>query len=61
MKKLIWKTLTILCVSITLLLGFTACGEMFQVHVHFYDATVTKATCTTEGYTTYTCECGDMY
>ena len=44
-----------------LLFGCTACGEMFQVHVHFYNATPTQATCTEKGYTTYTCECGDTY
>ena len=28
---------------------------------HKYTATVTPATCTTTGYTTYTCSCGDSY
>ncbi|MBE6957879.1 MAG: hypothetical protein E7447_01830, partial [Ruminococcaceae bacterium] len=28
---------------------------------HDYDAVVTAPTCTTEGYTTYTCACGDSY
>ena len=32
-----------------------------HVHVHEYTATVTEPTCTEEGYTTYTCECGDSY
>ena len=31
------------------------------VHQHDYSASVTPATCTTEGYTTYTCSCGDSY
>ena len=30
-------------------------------HVHDYTATVTPPTCTEQGYTTYTCECGDSY
>ncbi len=30
-------------------------------HVHVYEAVVTKPTCTSGGYTTYTCECGDSY
>ena len=41
--------------------AFSACGDMFQVHVHFYNATPIQATCTEKGYTTYTCECGDTY
>ena len=28
---------------------------------HTYGATVTAPTCTTQGYTTYTCHCGDVY
>ena len=28
---------------------------------HSYTSVVTKPTCTTEGYTTYTCHCGDSY
>ena len=28
---------------------------------HSYNAVVTDPTCTTKGYTTYTCECGDTY
>ena len=30
-------------------------------HVHDYKAVVTAPTCTEQGYTTYTCECGDSY
>ena len=30
-------------------------------HEHSYSAVVTEPTCTTGGYTTYTCECGDSY
>ena len=30
-------------------------------HKHAYTAAVTAPTCTAEGYTTYTCECGDTY
>ncbi len=35
--------------------------EVIPAHGHTYDSTVTLATCTTEGYTTYTCHCGDTY
>ena len=31
------------------------------VHEHDYEAVVTDPTCTEQGYTTYTCECGDSY
>ena len=30
-------------------------------HKHAYTSAVTAPTCTAEGYTTYTCECGDTY
>ena len=30
-------------------------------HVHNYNAVVTAPTCTEAGYTTYTCDCGDVY
>lgn len=30
-------------------------------HTHNYSASVTQPTCTTQGYTTYTCNCGDSY
>ena len=30
-------------------------------HVHSYTEQVTKATCTEQGYTTYTCSCGESY
>ena len=30
-------------------------------HTHRYTSTVTKATCTAQGYTTHTCSCGDWY
>ena len=32
-----------------------------ETHVHDYTATVTAPTCTEQGYTTYTCACGDSY
>ena len=31
------------------------------VHEHEYETVVTDPTCTVQGYTTYTCECGDSY
>ena len=35
-------------------------GEKLE-HVHNYVPTVTPPTCTAQGYTTYTCTCGDSY
>ena len=32
-----------------------------EPHTHSYTAVVTEPTCTADGYTTYTCECGDSY
>ena len=31
------------------------------IHIHKYDEETVEATCTTVGYTTYTCPCGDTY
>lgn len=31
------------------------------VHEHLYEAVTTEPTCTVDGYTTYTCACGDFY
>ncbi len=33
----------------------------YNYHIHRYSSTVTAPTCTEQGYTTYTCECGDAY
>ena len=40
--------------------GKCACGVELP-HEHSYEAVVTAPTCTEEGYTTYTCTCGDTY
>lgn len=43
----------------------TICGEsdpdQKPSHAHIYIPVVTAPTCTEEGYTTYTCDCGDSY
>jgi len=44
--------------------GMTVTGELlFEAnwHQHTHQANVTPPTCTEEGYTTYTCHCGDSY
>ena len=33
----------------------------YSYHIHEYDSVVTDPTCTEQGFTTYTCECGDSY
>ena len=33
----------------------------YNYHIHKYDSVITPPTCTEQGYTTYTCECGDSY
>lgn len=54
-NKLILATLVV-AVMLTCLFTMTSCK-----HEHAYTETVTAPTCTAEGYTTYTCECGDTY
>ena len=54
-KFLLTILMTIFCVSATL--GLTACVK----HTHTYNETITVPTCTEQGYTTYTCSCGDSY
>ena len=36
-------------------------GENYEVYPHNYTAVETKVTCTTDGYTTYTCSCEHSY
>ncbi|MBQ9847608.1 MAG: hypothetical protein IJO64_00920 [Clostridia bacterium] len=36
-------------------------GGIAEAHVHSYIQTVTEPDCETEGYTTYTCRCGDSF
>ncbi len=33
----------------------------YNYHMHKYNEVITGPTCTEQGYTTYTCECGDTY
>ena len=33
----------------------------YNYHMHKYNKVITYPTCTEQGYTTYTCECGDTY
>ena len=57
MKK-ICKLLLIICLLLTL----TGCEEIKKIlHQHIYEVNKTEPTCTEDGYTEYTCECGDTY
>ena len=41
--------------------GYSIIEKKFTVHNHVYEAAVTPPTCTEQGYTTYTCGCGESY
>ena len=56
MKRKWQKIALALCICTASALGFAACG-----HEHAYAEEITAPTCTAQGYTTYTCECGDTY
>ena len=55
MKKIIY----LLIIALTFALALSSCTE--KEHEHSYTASVKEPTCTEEGYTTYTCSCGDSY
>lgn len=55
MKKIIY----LLIIVLVLAFSVSACTE--KEHTHSYAASVTEPTCTEQGYTTYTCSCGDSY
>ena len=57
-KKLLYAFICVLSFCL-LAVCLTACKE--EKHEHVYDASVTAPTCTEQGYTTYTCACGDSY
>ena len=42
-------------------LDFTTFGSIDESHTHSYGATVVAPTCIAQGYTLYTCACGDSY
>ncbi len=50
MKKILF------IITIILIMSLTSCG-----HTHNYKTFTVNPTCTSEGYTEYICECGDMY
>ena len=61
MKKSVRLALVFALVVATVF-TITACfGNGSTKHKHSYTSVVTAPTCTEEGYTTYTCKCGDTY
>ena len=50
------KKISLFFMALVLMLTLVGCG-----HKHAYQEKVVEATCTEEGYTEYTCECGDTY
>ncbi len=55
-KKLIIFTLIIIA-----LFSLSACGIFNPKHTHDFTKNVTVPTCKEQGFTTYTCECGESY
>ena len=62
-KAVIFKQIVLVLMLIGILAlvscSFRGCGE--EKHEHSYIANVINPTCTEQGYTTYTCDCGDSY
>lgn len=63
MKRKHLMTILTLTLALCSILGLTACGheQSYTTHEHSYTTSVTAPTCTEQGYTTYTCSCGDSY
>ena len=65
MKNKLMKLLTLLLSILTIVCFAFACtpdsGNVEPEHTHEYSSVVTMPTCLEKGYTTFTCECGDMY
>ena len=56
MKKKFLMVLLTIILALCSIAGLTACK-----HEHEYTTSVKEPTCTEQGYTTYTCSCGDNY
>ncbi len=59
LKSKIIKIVAIILALVTLAL--IPCFLLGVFHKHDYDSFVIRATCTREGYTSYSCKCGDTY
>ena len=62
MKNFLLTALSVLALTAGTI-GLVSCQEpnSGSPHEHSYTEKVTAPTCTTQGYTTYTCHCGDTY
>ncbi len=58
-KKLIY--LCLLVITVFSVVCFVGCKDKAPEHAHSHVQVVTQPTCTEQGYTTYTCACGDTY
>lgn len=64
--KRIFSAILVLVMIVACMLAVTSCkkdngSDDDKNHEHTYSNKVTAPTCTEQGYTTYTCECGDSY
>ncbi len=60
MKRKILLTLSVIMLIALSVFTLTACSDRGNSHSHSYTSVVTTPTCTEKGYTTFTCECGDV-
>ena len=58
MKKRLLTIATCIMFGSLCAFGLSACGDK---HEHSYTSVVTNPTCTEQGYTTHTCDCGESY
>ena len=61
MKKIVILKQMLFVVILIGVLGLVLFNFSGCEHKHSYTPVVTEPTCTEKGYTTYTCECGDIY
>ena len=61
MKRKLFLTLIMLFTLAAFTFGLVACDDDEPEHVHEYAETVIEPTCTEQGYTVYTCDCGYSY
>ncbi|MGN1234835.1 MAG: hypothetical protein ACI4U2_02490, partial [Christensenellaceae bacterium] len=61
MKRRVIATFVAVLSFGVLAFGLTGCQEAETPHEHSYQAQVVAPTCTAQGYTKYTCECGETY
>lgn len=60
MKNKVFASLLLIALALLTLFTLTACDEE-PAHTHSYTEQTVAPTCTEQGYTKYTCTCGDTY